>query len=264
MLPLLDTVNESILVTPTSGDTNTSNNVFVHEDTVKGSYDPNFIEVSPRNCFMNDTQFQYIINFENTGNDTAYNIHVMDTLSDNLDVKSLSILTASAPMDIYVFKYGGHNVVKFDFPNINLLDSSHHGLCDGAVFFTIKNKPGMASGATISNEAGIYFDDNPVVMTNKVVNTKGCVTSVPVIASKQSIELYPNPTHDAITITAPDKITDVVITNIVGQVVYRESTTPYPLLKTGGDVLRVNVANLPAGTYIVKVNGSEVRKFVKE
>ena len=253
-----DTVNEYITVTPTIGDVDTLNNNIVIIDTVKASCDPNYMLVTP-NCFTTDTQFQYTINFENTGNDTAHNIYVMDTLSDYLDVQSLRIVIASAVMDMEVFKYRAHNIVKFNFPNINLLDSSHHSQCDGAVIFAIKNKPGLPNGTIISNKAGIYFDINPVVLTNAVENTKGCPTAVPIINNTRKVDIYPNPTTDELTIKMDkDAYTSCVITNSMGQVLIQQ-----PLSTT---LTKVNVKILPAGLYYITVkgdNGSKVQKFVK-
>ena len=126
--------------------------------------------------FDTDNQhLQYTVHFENMGNDTAQNIYVLDTLSDYLDVKSLKILMSTHYMDVATYKIpGGHNVVKFDFPNIKLLDSSHHGLCDGAVIYTINSKGTIPMGESIKARAGIYFDINEVVMTNTSEKLKGC------------------------------------------------------------------------------------------
>ena len=165
-----DTILSSINITPFPGDVDTTNNVCIRTDTVKSSYDPNEMSVIPSGFILPGTTLQYTINFENTGNDTAHNISVMDTLSDNVDVRSLRADLASAAMAITTFKAGGHNIVKFDFPKINLLDSSHHGLCNGLVIFHVKTKGTLADGATVFNHAGIIFDDNPVVVTDTVEN----------------------------------------------------------------------------------------------
>ncbi len=161
-----DTAQFYCVINPTVGDTDTSNNVIIVIDTIKISYDPNNILVNPQGYVLAGAPLQYTINFENTGNDTAYNIYVMDTLSDNVDPNTLELLGASAPMNIAYLEAGGHHIVKFDFPNINLLDSSHHGLCDGMVAYKIKTYPSLADSTAIYNHAGIFFDDNPVVMTD--------------------------------------------------------------------------------------------------
>jgi uncharacterized protein YjdB len=168
-----DTANTSVTIGPISGDLDTTNNHCHRVDTIKSSYDPNEMQVTPEGKVLPCTPLQYTIRFENTGNDTAHNIHIMDTLSDNVDIHSMRIISATSAMNIALLKAGGHNVVKFDFPGINLLDSSHHNQCDGLVMYTIKARPGLADGITIPNRAGIYFDDNPVVMTNAVQNVIG-------------------------------------------------------------------------------------------
>ncbi len=168
-----DTVNTMISVSPVVGDINPDNNTITKTDTVKSSWDPNDIEVSPQGYVLPCTQLQYKINFENTGNDTAHNIYVLDTLSDNLDPRSLAIVTASATMNISMLTDGGYNVARFDFPNINLLDTSRHNNSDGLVIFNITAKTALGDGTIIANQAGIYFDDNPVVNTNSVQNAIG-------------------------------------------------------------------------------------------
>ncbi len=168
-----ETIVTHIGIASDTTEADTTNNNETRVDTVKSSYDPNEIEVSPTGLIIPCTQLQYTIHFENMGNDTAHNIHVMDTLSDNVDIRSLELVMASDAMDIAIMKESGHNVVKFDFPNIKLPDSSHHNQCTGMVIFKIKAKNGLPDGTSIINRAGIYFDDNEVVMTNAVGNIIG-------------------------------------------------------------------------------------------
>lgn len=166
-----DTVNSLITISPTAGDADSLNNIVVRCDTVRGAFDPNDIAVTPEGNVLNGTTLQYTIRFENTGNDTAHNIHVLDTLSDDLDPSTIEIIAATAAMDVHRYTAGGHTVIKFDFPNIMLPDSSHHGLCHGMLVYKIKARTGLPHGRTIPNRAGIYFDTNPVVLTNTVTNT---------------------------------------------------------------------------------------------
>ena len=70
------------------------------------------------------------------------------------------------------------------------------------------------------------------------------------------INLWPNPARDKLTITASNSITNVSITNLIGQILY---THEY-----NDQQVQVNVAELPMGVYIIRMNGSEVRKFVKK
>jgi hypothetical protein len=83
------------------------------------------------------------------------------------------------------------------------------------------------------------------------------VLDVKNIDSKNGIvNLSPNPASTTLTITSPNKINTITITNLLGQTVY---THEY-----NADKIQVDVADLPGGMYLVKINGTEVRKFVKE
>ena len=168
-----DTDINTFSVSPTLGDVNILNNTLVKIDTVNSAYDPNEIVVSPAANVVPCTPLEYTIQFENTGNAPAQNIYVLDTLPADLDMHSVELKAVSALMNIEYINDAGYNVIKFDFPDIQLADSSHHGQCDGFVIFSVKTKPGLPIGTPINNRAGIYFDDNEVVMTNSVVNTIG-------------------------------------------------------------------------------------------
>lgn len=159
--------------TVASGDIDTGNNLIIKYDTASGSFDPNDIAVSPQGLIIPCQQLQYTIRFENTGNDTAHNIAIIDTLSGNLDPHTLQVAIASSQMILAILKDGPYTIAKFDLPGINLLDSSHHNQCDGMVVFDIKTKPGLADGTEIHNRAGIIFDDNPSVLTNTIGNIIG-------------------------------------------------------------------------------------------
>ncbi len=74
--------------------------------------------------------------------------------------------------------------------------------------------------------------------------------------SQNNIAIYPNPATTELTITSPNKITQLTITNLIGQQVYSHEYNTETVL--------VNVAGLPNGIYFIKINGSEVGRFVKE
>ncbi len=166
-----DTVHTDIAIVPTGGgDLDTTNNNQTRIDTVKSSYDPNHIAVSPEGNILNGTKLRFALQFENDGNDTAENIYVMDTLSDYLDPSTFRIVSATAVMHTTMLTGGGHNIIKFDFPHIKLPDSSHHNQCTGMVLYDVNARTGIADGSMIYSHAGIYFDDNPVVLTDTARN----------------------------------------------------------------------------------------------
>jgi hypothetical protein len=63
-------------------------------------------------------------------------------------------------------------------------------------------------------------------------------------------------TSTSLTITSSKKITSLSITNLLGQTVYNN------IYNT--DKVQIDVADLPKGLYFIKVNGSQVQKFLKE
>lgn len=255
-------VTQMIFVPDSSPDSDTGNNVIIRTDTVTGPYDPNVIEVAPAGCFDTATQFRFTIHFENKGNDTAHNVYVLDTLSPWVDVASLQVVMSSAEiLNTYFYTGAGYNIVKFDFPNIKLLDSSWDGLNEGMFIYDIKRRPDMPDGASILSRVGIYFDYNDVVMTNTTENRKGCPISTRLTSADvyRKVSLFPNPTTGYLTIkTETNTFTSFAITNTIGQQVWQQEMRQ--------EEERVNLAHLPAGVYYITLKGggvSEVRKFVK-
>ena len=68
--------------------------------------------------------------------------------------------------------------------------------------------------------------------------------------------VYPNPAIKAITVCANVPLDDVVIEDVLGRVVEHYSFSTQKAT--------IDVAGLPSGIYFLKVNGIEVKKFVKE
>jgi len=92
----------------------------------------------------------------------------------------------------------------------------------------------------------------------KLMNFIGC-EGVPTIPNTNEVSIFPNPAHDELTIqSSHDAINQILITNLLGQTVSLQ-TAP-----AACQLLQVDVPGLPSGVYFVKVNGVEVRKFVKE
>lgn len=255
-----EVISTNFSITPLSGDVDPTNNNYTEIDTVDLSHDPNSKEVSPSGSIVPGTKLTYTINFENTGRDTAYDIHIMDTLSDKLNLSTLTILGSSANMNTLYLHSGGYNIIKFDFPNIKLPDSSHHFLCDGSVTYSINAKNGLPVGTNIDNRAGIYFDGNPVVLTNFTRNTIGLPLSTEPISSTENTRIYPNPVSKELNIsTLTINYEALTISNIWGQEILNMSLTQQDF--------KINVQSLPAGVYYLRLlasNKVEVLKFVKQ
>jgi uncharacterized repeat protein (TIGR01451 family) len=260
VLPLTmgDTVNTRYSVTPTTGDTDPANNIVVRCDTVRASYDPNQKSVSPTGNITAGARLEYMLEFENTGSDTAYNIHIMDTLSSYLDAATIMPGASTHQYVMSSILYGAGRILKFDFPNILLPDTTHHAkeICRGMVLFQVNAKSTMPAGTTIANRVGIYFDANPVVMTNSVYSSIPLPVGVSQQPSFIRVTIFPNPVYDVLHV-ATDGINTGTITiySTTGQVVATQ-----PVNAAGTDVA-TNV--LAPGIYYVVVRGDGGVKAAK-
>lgn len=111
----------------------------------------------------------YTIRFQNTGNDTAFTVRLVDTLTPSLDVETLSNVTSSH--DFILNIYDGH-VLEFLFENILLPDSTTNLIgSQGYISFNILPDTSIAEGTQVFNKAEIYFDFNKPIITNETINT---------------------------------------------------------------------------------------------
>ena len=104
----------------------------------------------------------------------------------------------------------------------------------------------LVSPSVLDESNSIYFN-----------NHTSC--TVGINAASKTISGYtlsPNPATTSLTITATNKITNITITNLLGQTVYTHECNT--------EKVEISVTDLPTGVYFVKINGTEVRKFVKE
>lgn len=181
--------------TDTNG--NDSSEGFRYNPEVRCSFDPNDKLVSPNRLFdevLFDEDLYYTIRFQNTGNDVAYDVFIKDTIDTNLDLSTLRVLESSHP-DILVTSIDEDRVVTFDFPNIFLPDSTANPIgSNGYVAYKISPYPGLDVQTNINNNAGIYFDQNPPIITNTVSSVLvDMLTSTTYPTIIPDITLIPNP-----------------------------------------------------------------------
>lgn len=158
-----------------NADVDSSNNIRVGYALVVGSYDPNDKQVDPKGVgatgaiSVTTDSLTYTIRFQNTGTASAINIIVKDTIDTDLDIATFSMISSSHP---YSVSLKNPNIITWTFNNINLPDSnSNSPASNGYIKYNIKLKPGLAQGTQLTNTAHIYFDFNPAVLTNEVLNT---------------------------------------------------------------------------------------------
>ncbi len=217
-----------------------------------GSYDPNDKQAMPegygaQHLLKANTDLEYKIRFQNTGTDTAFNIVVLDTLSEFLDANSVR---PGASSHLYAYDLLENNVLRFSFKNIMLPDSHVNQIASNGFFkFSVKQKANNPDETLLENKAAIYFDFNAPVITNMVYHTIGThfVQSVGVDAGqKQSdVKIYPNPAGDQLFIEIPSGAGFLTLRNSQGQLVRNQVITQ--------TITRVGRSNLPAGLYFFTI-----------
>lgn len=151
---------------------------FVDEDCREniGAFDPNDKTGFPKGfCAAHyikaGRDIEYLIRFQNTGTDTAFNIVIRDTLSSLLDPATVRPGVSSHPCDFELLSSG---ILQFTFKNIMLPDSNvNEAASHGFVKFRVSQLESNAAGGIIENQAAIYFDFNEPVFTNRYKHTVG-------------------------------------------------------------------------------------------
>lgn len=243
-------------------------NVNQYQNTVLGSFDPNYIEVSPKGfdipgyIMHSDSILNYTIHFQNTGTYMAFNVVVIDTLDSNVNLKTFTPGYSSHPCTVTMTDDG---IITYTFNNINLPDSASQPLTSiGIVMYSVHLKPGLPGNTPIKNASSIYFDYNAPVKTNTVLNTIGRSTEIASVTTEHlDFILYPNPAAKGVSlfIKAPGsgKAT-LKYFNLLGVEVSSKTIQ----LEKGKNIYNEDISSLSSGIYFIELsNGSNsvIRKL---
>ncbi|MCC7029866.1 MAG: T9SS type A sorting domain-containing protein [Chitinophagaceae bacterium] len=174
-------------IEPSATDTTPANNYTEYAEIIHGGMDPNDKAVADTITYLNglDKELLYTIRFQNTGNDTAFNIVLRDELSENLDLGTFRKVGASHGNHFLIRDKG---LLEVFFTNIQLPDSNiNEPESHGFFQYAVKPKANLILGDSINNKADIYFDYNVPVATNTVHNVVHCNLAVPVINSNSPV-----------------------------------------------------------------------------
>ncbi|MCU0345468.1 MAG: T9SS type A sorting domain-containing protein [Saprospiraceae bacterium] len=226
-----------------------------------GSFDPNDktgypLGVGDQRFIKPGQPLDYRIRFQNTGTYTAFTVVIIDSLPETLDPASITMLGSSHP---YTFQLDGRGVAKFIFNDIMLPDSNaNEPLSHGFVKFSIAQKPGLALGTTIENEAAIYFDFNEPVITNRTLHTLGEDFLMEVSASQTLVkgvemDVFPNPFEAVANFRFNGMELSAGLLTVFDQQGRPLSTTPFT-----GATCRFDGTGLSSGIYFFKVENAGV------
>jgi uncharacterized repeat protein (TIGR01451 family) len=237
-----------------------------HCDEVRTSFDPNDKRGFPLG-FGNDhiidrnQDLEYMIRFQNTGNDTAFTVVVRDTLPASLlDLTSLRVGSSSHP---YTWELGQNGVLAFRFDHILLPDSTtNEPASHGFVKFGIAQRANLDYGSQIENRAGIYFDYTAPVLTEWSIHRVDTI-KIPVATTEPKAEI--DGEHASFFSISPNPFSEKTLISVM------ENSLAFPLVLQitdlqGREMRRENVDSekyflqrkgLLSGVYFLKMTDSE-------
>lgn len=258
------TVTHTYSVVQDSTETDLTNNTITFTREITGSFDPNDKQVLPRDFYhiMNDSVLDYTIQFQNTGNDTAFTVVVRDTLPLDVDTRTFEMGAASHP---YTYTLTGNGILTFTFNNILLPDSNtNEPMSHGLVNFRIKPMLPLALGQEISNTADIYFDFNPPIHTPAATVVVTDETGVRPLVKPAQLVVYPVPAKNTLSAMLPEgfKPTQAFAIGADGR------RLPLVLPPSSAGQIQFATQHLPAGAYVLTLRSQDGKRlsarFVKE
>ena len=256
-LAILTTLTSYAELISSIGDINYTDNIDTLHQLIFASYDPNDKQVLPDAGFTTQQvqaqeYLEYIVRFQNTGNDTAFVVQIEDTISPFLDLSTFEVVSSSHPHIVQLF---GNNILKFIFNNILLPDSNiNEPASHGFIRYRIKVLPGTNAGSLIENTAYIYFDLNDPITTNTVTTIISTPSSINEMNyATNEFKVYPVPAKSFVNIVpTEEKPYSYSIYNLAGSRLFGSEKL------TGTQ--QVNIESLNSGIYLLRLqNETEVQ-----
>ena len=239
---------------------NTESFFHTHCEEIIGSFDPNDKLVTPKGIgeehfIAANTPLEYKIRFQNTGNDTALQVILVDTLDvAHLDISTFETLNASHS---YSLEIVDGEILRFTFSYIWLVDSTtNEPESHGFVSFRINQMPDNEVGTVIENQAYIFFDYNQPILTPIAFSTiweapQFLETSIFEFENSQ-VKIYPNPAkeHFFLDFSKAKNISEnmeIEIYDVFGRLVLAQ--------KINENLNKVAISDLQSGVFIYKMVG---------
>ncbi|MCK6639407.1 MAG: T9SS type A sorting domain-containing protein [Bacteroidia bacterium] len=247
--PVGTPVECSAHVSPTLNDTTPDNNHDTLGVLLMASLDPNFKEVFPSEVYqpLSISEFEYVVHFQNTGNDTAIHVVLKDSLSPFLNPADFTMLAASHPCRFSI----QNSVLTVSFDSIMLVDSTtNEMLSHGFFHYRIGVDSGLQANTIITNTAYIFFDFNEPVITNTTVSIllTSVITEAEEVNETPGFEIYPVPNEGVFTVvldTIPDNQIFLSIYSVTGQLMKQQELSQ--------SKSEVDARSLADGVYVLRV-----------
>ncbi len=126
------------------------------------------------------------------------------------------------------------------------------------------NNAAIASIGSVSGvEMGVSYGSVQITYTNSLGCSSSvsdfvifCPSEIPAISKSNEVYVYPNPAQNELTVSSAERISEIEITNLLGQTVY--------INEYFSKEIQMDVADLPSGLYFIKINRTVVKKFIKQ
>ena len=223
------------------------------------SYDPNFIEVN-KSEILNPTELEeltYIIHFENEGDFPAVNIKLENDISSNLNLATFKYIESSHGCN-YILDTSSRLLTIY-FNDIYLESKQVDSLASKGYFaYSIDEISNLPLNDTIFNQANIYFDFNPPIVTNTSINYNAIEgASITELQESNDYMIYPNPSTSSITIYSKKQ---------------KNQEIEYSIFSSTGQIFKqgisignetISIKDLNPGVYFVSLNGSYQMKIIR-
>jgi uncharacterized delta-60 repeat protein/uncharacterized repeat protein (TIGR01451 family) len=236
---------------------------------VSAPYDPNDktgfpLGVGEINKIRTNQSIEYLIRFQNIGTDTAVNVVIQDTLSEDFNIFTVVSGVSSHP---YEFSIKGQRLLEWRFNNIMLPDSTtDEPGSNGFVIFKVNQVPDLPLGTVLENTAYIYFDFEEAVITNTYLHTIGEFNKKDEIIDNLTqlnnlmARIYPNPSQGIFTIELFNDIQqfNISVFDISGRVIKTR--------KIESSNYELDLSDQANGIYFISIStekGNYVNKLIK-
>ena len=198
-------------------DVTPSNNFSEINSIIVGSFDPNDKimtrgETVTPSSIQSGEWFTYRIRFQNTGNFPATFIAVRDTLDAHLDWSTFETLSTSHNVNVSRNSDGS---IEWYFPNIMLpCDSVDEAGSHGYIYYRVRPHTNLQLGEQVQNQAFIYFDYNPAIITNIAITEVALPLGLDEASRAYNMQAIPNPTNGFVKLVLSDKTSGNAIVSV--------------------------------------------------
>lgn len=237
-----------------------SNNKYKLCGRVNAPYDPNIkaLAVNTEKTKF-DTHIDYTIHFQNTGNDTAFRVMVVDTIDTRyLDLSQFEMNWSDANCEPYIVG----NAIYFIFPDIRLpqLATSNEKSISG-FGFRLGLKSNTSKEESFTNKASIYFDFEDAIVTKDAVCNIVSPIKITSLSAPSSCEIVPNTiSFRSVIPLNQDNIYSVELSDINGNFVNSTILREKASFSLNDTIIFTPPANL-SGNYKIRMRTSSPVAF---